>query len=142
MHNEEYLRVIGRAKEVINIGGEKLIPQEVEGVLLQIPFIKDCLVYGELSHITGQIVCAKIVLDRQFLESLYCEDSNNSSWQSLLSCGGDNIAGFQPNVREIKKALRLFCQDKIASFKIPSKIEIVESLAISQRFKKIRNNHV
>ena len=47
INGEEYIKIIGRAKEVINVGGEKVIPQEVEGVLLQIPFISDCVVYGE-----------------------------------------------------------------------------------------------
>ncbi|MEE6620376.1 hypothetical protein VWN47_10540, partial [Campylobacter jejuni] len=42
-NGEEYIKIIGRNKEVINVGGEKVLPQEVEGILMQIPFIQDCL---------------------------------------------------------------------------------------------------
>lgn len=109
-NGEKYLKIIGRAKEVINVGGEKVLPQEVENMLLEMPIIKDCLVYGESNAITGQSVSAKVVLDAKVLFS--------------------NL--------ELKKRIRIFCKDKLANFKIPTKVEIVESLAMSERFKKVR----
>lgn len=60
---EEYIKIIGRTKEVINVGGEKVLPQEIENILLTMPHIKDCLVYGESNAITGQSVSVKVVLD-------------------------------------------------------------------------------
>ena len=39
---------------------------------------------------------------------------------------------------ELKKYIRAFCKDKLAPFKIPSKVSIVESLEVSERFKKLR----
>lgn len=110
-NGEEYLKIIGRAKEVINVGGEKVLPQEVENMLLEMPTIKDCLVYGETNAITGQSISVKVVLD-----------STKTSLSNL----------------ELKKQIRSFCKDKLANFKIPTKVEIVESLAMSERFKKIR----
>lgn len=109
--NDEYLRILGRTKEVINVGGEKVLPQEVENVILAIPFIKDCLVFGEQNSILGQSVSVQVVL-----------------------CDGldfDNLA--------LKKQIRLFCKDKLANYKIPTKVEIVDDLKISERFKKVRN---
>ena len=38
------LRVVGRLKELINVGGEKVLPAEVEGFLLGHPLIADCRV--------------------------------------------------------------------------------------------------
>ena len=32
-----YIKIIGRNKEVINVGGEKVLPNEVESVILEIP---------------------------------------------------------------------------------------------------------
>lgn len=110
-NGEEYLKVIGRAKEVINVGGEKVLPQEIENVILEIPFIKDCLVYGESNAIIGQSVNVKVVLDAKISLS--------------------NL--------ELKKQIRKHCKDRLAHFKIPTKVEIVESLAMSERFKKLRN---
>lgn len=119
INGEEYIKIIGRAKEVINVGGEKVIPQEVEGVLLQIPFISDCVVYGESNAITGQSVSVKVVLDSEKIEEVESQSHATS-----------NLA--------LKKHIRTFCKDKLASFKIPSKVSIVESLEMNERFKRIK----
>ncbi|EAK3931455.1 long-chain fatty acid--CoA ligase [Campylobacter jejuni] len=109
-NGEEYIKIVGRNKEIINVGGEKVLPQEVEGIIFQIPFIHDCLVYGQSNPLTGQSVCLKVVLTKE-----------------------KNI-----NSLELKKEIRLFCKDKLASYKIPTKVDIVESLEVSKRFKKVR----
>ena len=57
--NGEYIKIIGRKSEIINVGGEKVYPQEVENVLLSHPIIKDVTVYGEKNLITGNIVLLK-----------------------------------------------------------------------------------
>ena len=59
---DDYFKIIGRLKELINVGGSKVVPGEVENVLLEMSQIEDCLVYGEKNAITGQIVVAKVVL--------------------------------------------------------------------------------
>lgn len=43
-----YLRLVGRIKSVISIGGRKVVPQEVETVLLEMPGVHDASVYGVL----------------------------------------------------------------------------------------------
>lgn len=58
---EGFLRIVGRGREVINVGGQKVLPAEVESVLLQMPEVADCLVRGEANAITGQIVVAQVV---------------------------------------------------------------------------------
>lgn len=105
---EEYLKIIARSKEVINIGGEKVLPSEVEGVIAQMPNVLDCVVFGEKNALTGQSVCAKVVLQEH------------------------------KDTLEFKKELRSFCKDKLANFKIPTKVIIVQSLEITARFKKVR----
>ena len=57
-----YFRIVGRANEMINVGGQKVLPGEVESVLLEMPQLADCIVYGETNFITVQIVVANIVL--------------------------------------------------------------------------------
>ena len=172
INGEEYIKIIGRAKEVINVGGEKVIPQEVEGVLLQIPFISDCIVYGESNAITGQSVSVKVVLDSNHcIDSSKTEsanlDSNKSTDNTTAEVFLSDFSGFQAkgegsylrgNDRalseesakstkkttqvtqnlELKKYIRTFCKDKLAPFKIPSKVSIVESLEMSERLKRRR----
>ncbi|TLD99796.1 long-chain fatty acid--CoA ligase [Helicobacter muridarum] len=114
VEGEEYIKIIARSKEVINIGGEKALPSEIEDVIFELPYIKDCLVYGEKNAITGQSVSIKVVLD----------------------------SSLQVNNMELKKKIRAYCKDRLAAYKIPSRVCIVDSLDISDRFKKERNKTV
>ena len=43
--SDGYIKIVGRSKELINVGGEKVLPSEVESVLFQIPNLVDCIVY-------------------------------------------------------------------------------------------------
>ena len=106
--DDGYIKIIGRNKEVINVGGEKVLPNEVESILLSITEIKDVLVYGEKNIITGQTVVCDIVLKKEIA------------------------------AKEIKKILRKYCRDKLASYKIPTKVNIVTKTNFGERFKKFR----
>jgi acyl-coenzyme A synthetase/AMP-(fatty) acid ligase len=103
-----YIRIIGRAKEMINVGGEKVTPAEVESVILEVPSVADCTVYGQPSPITGQIVAAKVALK----------------------------AG--ASAPEAKSAIRAHCAAKLARYKIPVKITFVDAALFGERFKKKR----
>lgn len=103
-----FLRVVGRRTELINVGGEKVLPGEVEAVLLAMPEVADCIVRGEPSPITGQVVAAEVV----------------------LRPGVD--AG------EMRKRVRVFCRERLAGYKIPVKVDVVPETQVSARFKKVR----
>ena len=55
------LRILGRTGETINVGGEKLMPGEVESVVLTVPGVTDCRVRGEAHPLTGQTVAVDVV---------------------------------------------------------------------------------
>jgi acyl-CoA synthetase (AMP-forming)/AMP-acid ligase II len=104
----EYFRIHGRRSEIINVGGEKVYPAEVENILIQVDNIRDVTVYGEKNPITGNIVAARINL-----------------------VAPENLA-------ELKGRIRIFCKDKLAPYKIPAKIEITNDAQFSARYKKLR----
>jgi acyl-CoA synthetase (AMP-forming)/AMP-acid ligase II len=52
----------GRANSVINVGGQKVLPEEVEALLLQVPGVVDVQVKGVRNPITGELVAADIVV--------------------------------------------------------------------------------
>lgn len=56
-----YLHYVGRIKEIINRGGEKIIPAEVEAVLSRHPGVKECKVIGLPDAYYGEEVCACLV---------------------------------------------------------------------------------
>ena len=103
-----FIKIIGRSKEIINVGGQKVLPCEVESVLLEMKEIQDCLVYAEKNAITNQSVCCDVVLKPGV-------DANG-----------------------IKILVRKFCKDKLDNFKIPVKVNVVQKTEFTQRFKKIR----
>jgi len=109
--NQGFFRVTGRVQEVINVGGEKVLPPEVEGVLLQMPEIQDCVVYGEPNAITGQAVVAEVVL----------RPGTQSDRFRLL--------------------VRMYARSRLATYKIPTKVKIVEKTAVNSRMKKIRRSN-
>lgn len=106
----EYIRVLGRKSELINVGGEKVYPVEVESVLLQMEGVEDAMVIGVPNPITGHMVEAHIKL---------------STDESLS---------------EFRSRMLAFCRDRLARFKIPQKVVIAEDDLHSGRFKKLRGN--
>lgn len=108
----EYIRILGRQSEIINVGGQKVCPAEVESVLLQMHNVKDAVVFGEKNPITGNIVAARVNLFDP-------EDA-----------------------RAFKKRMRAFCRDKLALYKIPVKIEISEQKQFTARYKRMRRPEV
>jgi acyl-CoA synthetase (AMP-forming)/AMP-acid ligase II len=104
----DYVRFLGRKSEIINVGGEKVYPAEVENVLQSLNNVAEVTVFGEKHPLTGHIVVARFRL----LEP-------------------ENPAAFRNRVRT-------FCQGKIERHKIPARILIVENAQHSSRFKKMR----
>ncbi len=60
-----YLHYVGRIKELINRGGEKIIPAEVEAALSHYPGVKECKVIGLPDPYYGEEVCACLVPARR-----------------------------------------------------------------------------
>jgi len=104
----EYFKILGRKSEIINVGGEKVFPQEVENVILLMDSVLDVMVYGEKHPFTGNIVCAKVYLDNDVEKVSYI------------------------------KQIKLHCKEKLALYKVPIKIIIVDEPFSSDRFKKKR----
>ena len=56
------LIIMGRIDTIINIGNEKVSPEEIENIINTNPKIKESFVYPEKDNITGSKVCADVVL--------------------------------------------------------------------------------
>lgn len=61
-----YVYLISRKKELINVGGKKVSPIEVEGQLLKIPGVEDCACIGvpDDNEVLGEVVKAFIVKEK------------------------------------------------------------------------------
>jgi acyl-coenzyme A synthetase/AMP-(fatty) acid ligase len=58
----EWMRILGREGDIINVGGEKVSPVEVEQVILELDPIVSVAVSGRAHPLMGQIVTAQVVL--------------------------------------------------------------------------------
>ncbi len=109
----DYLRILGRDSDLINVGGQKVFPAEVEAVLLDFPAVEDALVFGEAHPLTGKIVCADIKL------------------LDTLSGDFDEKAG--------RIDIKRHCMKHLEPFKVPVKICFVEGGMYTDRLKHIRH---
>ncbi len=107
----DWIRILGRKSEIINVGGYKVYPAEVESTLLEMPNVSDVVVFGEDHPITGKVVRAKFQL--QTPES----------------------------PKELKARMLQFCKNRLQAYKIPSKISITEETTYNERFKRMRREN-
>jgi len=59
---EGYIYIIGREKEFIKVGGERISPKEIERVIVSLPEVVDCSVVGVDDDILGEAIKALVVL--------------------------------------------------------------------------------
>lgn len=105
----EYIRFLGRKSEIINVGGQKVFPAEVEAVILKDSNVKEVAVLGKKHPIMGQIVMARVSLK------------------------------VSENLKDLSIRLRKLCSEKLAKYKIPVKFEIItDDNQHNARFKKVR----
>jgi acyl-CoA synthetase (AMP-forming)/AMP-acid ligase II len=61
LDSDGYLTLVGRIKELINRGGEKISPREVDEVLLTHPAVAEAAAYGSPDETYGEVVHAAVV---------------------------------------------------------------------------------
>lgn len=108
----EYIHILGRKSELINVGGNKVYPAEVESVILEMENVVEALVYGEKNLITGNIVCANVRLLNAIDHKAFATE------------------------------LKSFCRSRLQQFMVPVKVRIVQEDQHNERFKKKRFNAV
>jgi acyl-CoA synthetase (AMP-forming)/AMP-acid ligase II len=62
MDEDGYLSIVGRLKEIINRGGEKISPREVDEVIMEHPAVHQCVTFAIPHDMLGEDVAAAIVL--------------------------------------------------------------------------------
>lgn len=104
----EFVRILGRVTDLINVGGQKVYPVEVESVLLEFPGVKDAVASGMSHPMMGSVVVARVAMEAV------------------------------SNPRAISLEIRKYCAARLEKFKIPVRIEIEEGTFSSSRFKRVR----
>jgi acyl-CoA synthetase (AMP-forming)/AMP-acid ligase II len=94
LDEDGYLFLTGRLKEMINRGGEKIGPREIDEVLLAHPAVNEAVAFGVPHKTWGEEVAAAVTLKSPATEA------------EILA----------------------FCKERLADFKCPKKLYIVEAI--------------
>ena len=106
--NGDSIKILGRTSDIINVGGQKVFPSEIEDVICEMDSVADATVFGEKNQLLGNIVCAKVKLVRP-----------------------------EP-LDEFLIRLRTYCKSRLDRYKIPMKITLSDDIQVDARSKKMR----
>jgi long-chain acyl-CoA synthetase len=104
----EYLRILGRASDLINVGGRKVHPPEVEAVILELENIREAAVLGEAHALVGQVVVARVTLREP------------------------------EEPRQLERRVREHCRARLAPYMVPVKVVVAAGPLHSERHKTVR----
>jgi acyl-CoA synthetase (AMP-forming)/AMP-acid ligase II len=100
----------GRNSDVINVGGRKVMPADVEAVLRSIPGVVEVRVYARKSSLAGQLVAADLV----------------------LAAGVD--------AEQTKAEAQRIARERLAPYQVPRSVNVVPEIARSAVFKILRRD--
>jgi len=104
----DWIRILGRKSDLINVGGEKVHPREVEDVILELDIVREVVVRGEAHPMTGQIVTAMVA----------------------------PAADADPD--EMRRAVRRHCRRRLERHKVPVRVTVADKPLTTARQKKQR----
>ena len=105
----------GRRDGIINVGGLKVHPEEVEAALNRHPRVRLSLVKSKKNSITGALVAADVLL-------------------------ADSSVPEGEQARELQQSIKQLCRDSLAPHKVPSAIRFVSAIAVSETGKLVRGH--
>jgi acyl-coenzyme A synthetase/AMP-(fatty) acid ligase len=106
---------VGRRDGMINVGGLKVHPEEVEAVINRHPEVQVSLVRTKKNPVTGALVVADVVL----------KEAPLSARRDMRALQGDIV---------------LICREALSSYKVPAAINFVPALEVAESGKMIRGN--
>ena len=106
---------MGRDGGVINVGGRKVHPEEVESVINALPWVHICRVAARRNPITGAVVAAEVV--------------------RVPAASGPPSS---PSDEELKLTIIAACRKVLAAHKVPASIRFVSEVQVASSGKLVR----
>jgi long-chain acyl-CoA synthetase len=110
MDDDGYFYIVDRKKDLVIIGGLKVYPREIEELLHEHPAVREAAVVGVPHRVRGEQLVAQVVLKN----------------------------GAPGDPRQIRRELIEFCRSRLASYKVPRRVRIVDALPKSAVGKPLR----
>ena len=101
----EWIRILGRRSDMINVGGLKVFPAKVASVISEMDNVEEVVIAGEANALTGNIVTATVKLQKT-----------------------EDPTAFRARLRE-------YCRSRLAPHETPQRILLSAEALHSARFK-------
>ncbi|MFJ8102460.1 class I adenylate-forming enzyme family protein [Lysinibacillus sp. NPDC096212] len=108
MVDDTHFKFQSRQTDMINVGGYKVNPLEVENILMQVPGVIDILVKPKKNSVTGELLVADVIKNQEIDE------------------------------KELKKELKQYASIHLQEWKVPRIIKFVDELPSTRTGKKVR----
>lgn len=105
----DLVRFLGRDSDMINVGGQKIFPAEVEAAIRELDGVAEVAVFGRPHPMLGASVCARIRMQDPALTA-----------------------------PEVRTRIRQGLMGVLEPYKIPQKIEVTQETLTTERFKQRR----
>ena len=111
MHDDNYIQIADRAKDIIISGGENVSSVEVEGVLMSHPAVMLCAVVAKADNKWGEVPCAFVEL----------KEGLNVTEEELIAFARNQLAGFKTPKHVFFQDLPKTSTGKIQKFELRQK---------------------
>ena len=108
-----YIFICGRKKNVIVLkNGKNVYPEELEVLIANLPYVKECMVFGEPRHHDGDerdlAICAKVVYDPAAMEAAH----NTADPDEIQAIVKKDIDAINETLPSYKQMLRVITTDQ------------------------------
>jgi long-chain acyl-CoA synthetase len=110
MDEDGYFFIVDRKKDVVVVGGLKVYPREIEEILLEHPAVREAAATGVTHRVRGELLVAQVVLKD----------------------------GAAADPQQARRELMAFLRQRLPSYKVPRRIEVVEALPKTASMKVLR----
>jgi len=110
MDEDGYFFIVDRKKDLVIVGGQNVYPREIEEILLEHPAVKEAAVTGVTHRVRGELLVAQVVLKD----------------------------GASADLSQSRRELMAFLRERLPSYKVPRRLEVVEALPKSAVGKVLR----
>ena len=92
----------GRDSGAINVGGNKVIPEQVESVIRAVPGVAEVVVKPKASGVMGQLVVAEVVPEQSDMDK-----------------------------KVLKKNILAYCRENLHNYQVPALIRFVDQVQVN-----------
>lgn len=123
-----FLHLTGRKNDIIVLkNGKNVYPNEIEGLIMKIPYITECMVFARESGKRDTLLEAKIVYDKTEIDKIYNNIDNKLLKSKIMDDIKKDVNSKLANYKHVKKVIiTTEPMEKTTTSKIKRNIELMK----------------